>query len=319
MERGYWKRWRKMEDCVWYFNPYLHLLANYILDNVVYKPTVKTVKTGKGYQEVKLNPGQAVFGRNAWAKKFSEKPITLYKRLLKLKKSDFCNIESNNQYSIISVTNWGIYQGDGNNESNMQVTCKYQPSNMQVTHVKNTKNTKNTKKTTTEPSSSFLKNNDDLKFRIGSPFGEIIESELFEFIEQFGIEEIQYHISGLEKQGYMSLDKFDKPPIALLISQIKKKPRPDYTTPAERKKMASDARNDALTQKLAYQKKINDQKREEESEADNKIYNEAIKDQSLLDRAVAYLESEYKGKNKESKIYKDVLKYKIIELYKKKG
>ena len=100
------------------------------------------LKTGKGIIEVEVQPGQFVFGRHSAAKDLSMNPNTVWKRMQKLKNLENLNIESNTQYSIITITNWHSYQVDekeSNIESNKQVTSKEQASNTD----KNDKNDKN--------------------------------------------------------------------------------------------------------------------------------------------------------------------------------
>jgi hypothetical protein len=90
------------------------------------------IKTGRGNTEVKLSPGQFIFGRKTAAKELGENENTTYKRIKKLKKSQNVTIESNTKYSIVTICNWETYQSEekkSNIESNNQVTTKYQPSN----------------------------------------------------------------------------------------------------------------------------------------------------------------------------------------------
>jgi hypothetical protein len=70
------------------------------------------VKTGRGITEVHLLPGQFIFGRESAAEELEMNPSTLWKRMLKLKDLGNLEIESNSKYSVITLTNWGLYQGD---------------------------------------------------------------------------------------------------------------------------------------------------------------------------------------------------------------
>lgn len=95
-----------------------------------------TMTTGKGDTEVLIKPGQFVFGRNKAAKELKAKPISTYKRLLKLKSIGNLNIQSNTHYSIVSIVNWEIYKVPAGlrgqpkeHPGNNQVTTKEQPSN----------------------------------------------------------------------------------------------------------------------------------------------------------------------------------------------
>jgi len=57
-------------------------------------------------------PGQFIFGRESTALALGQKPSSTWKRLLKLKKLGNVDIESDSQYSIVTVCNWGTYQYD---------------------------------------------------------------------------------------------------------------------------------------------------------------------------------------------------------------
>ena len=124
-----------------------------------------TVTTGRGQTEVKLQPGQFIFGRNQAAAELGDKPTSTYKRMLKLKKLENLNIQSNTHYSVVTICNWDKYQSELTKEeqpkeqpSDNQVTTKCQPSDTN-------KNVKNVKKEETVP--RYLINNthrDSLKF-----------------------------------------------------------------------------------------------------------------------------------------------------------
>lgn len=69
--------------------------------------------------------------------------------LLKLEKHGFLTNESTKKNRLITVVNWGFYQGsatDSNKETNRQPTNNQQTANKQLTTNKNEKNLKNDKK-----------------------------------------------------------------------------------------------------------------------------------------------------------------------------
>jgi biotin operon repressor len=68
------------------------------------------VRTGRGEAQVKLEPGQFIFGRESAAKELEMSPSTLWKRMLKLRDLGNLKIESDSKHSIITLTNWGLYQ-----------------------------------------------------------------------------------------------------------------------------------------------------------------------------------------------------------------
>ena len=150
-----------------------------------------TVTTGRGQTEVKLQPGQFIFGRNQAAAELGDKPISTYKRMLKLKKLGNLNIQSNTHYSIVTICNWDKYQSELTKEeqpkeqaSINQVSTKYQPSNT-YKNVKNDKNVKNNKYiNNTHPSS-----NDEGRFYLTKKKKKLKgkKLEMFEeFWETFG-------------------------------------------------------------------------------------------------------------------------------------
>lgn len=115
-----------------------------MLMKAVDKTTWQQIKVGRAIAEVKLEPGQFVFGRNSASKELGMKPTTIRKRIIKLKNMQNCDIKSDTHYSIISITKWGVYQDPKNksdSKSVNQVSTKCQPSDTP-------KAVKNKKKTT---------------------------------------------------------------------------------------------------------------------------------------------------------------------------
>lgn len=105
--------------------------------------------SGKGALSVQVLAGQFVFGRNKAADVFGWSPSTLWKRMQKLVDMGCIIINSDKQYSIITICNWSIYQPD----ENIKVTTKEQASDKQVTSKeqasdtnKNVKNVENEEK-----------------------------------------------------------------------------------------------------------------------------------------------------------------------------
>lgn len=112
-------------------NAELLQLAIYCLLKAAYKTKWVNISTGRSVTEVKLMPGQLIFGRNKVAEKLGQKPTSVYKRLQKLKTLDFLNIQSDTHFSIISIRNWEKYQvreQAKEQPSDNQGTTKEQPS-----------------------------------------------------------------------------------------------------------------------------------------------------------------------------------------------
>jgi hypothetical protein len=98
-----------------------------------------------GLQEVALSQGQFPFGRNAASVELNMNPSTIYKYLNLLEKERLISTKRNNKFTIVTVENWVLYQGDNECEeqqNNNNVTTKEQQRNTN----KNVKNDKNVKK-----------------------------------------------------------------------------------------------------------------------------------------------------------------------------
>ena len=152
MERGYLKLWRRSLDCECFHNPELWRLWSWCLMKTSYKPRFVPFITGKGKLSVKVEAGQFIFGRNKAAEFLGDSPSTVWKRMKKLELLQNITIQSNKQYSIVTICNWEEYQEDDDSK----VTGKEQASDKQVTTEeqlsdtnKKVKKDKKDKKTTT--------------------------------------------------------------------------------------------------------------------------------------------------------------------------
>lgn len=103
------------------------------------------IKTGRGYTEVEVMPGQFVFGRHTAAKELKMKPSTIWKRMLKLQNLSFLNIQSNRQYSLITICNWTYYQERENEHEQPKEHASEKRGKSKVTASGTTKNVKHYK------------------------------------------------------------------------------------------------------------------------------------------------------------------------------
>lgn len=94
-----------------------------------YKDKSIPLKVGKGERIIKVKRGSFLFGRFKAEEQLYIDGSTIYKLMQKLKDLEMITIESNNQYSVVSICNYDIYQ----NADNYKVTSKEQPSNNEVT------------------------------------------------------------------------------------------------------------------------------------------------------------------------------------------
>lgn len=111
------------------------------LCRATFKERFVSVKIGKGETTVKLKPGEFIFGRFKAEEELGIDGSTIYKWMQKFANPDFgmIKIESNSQYSIISICNWQTYQ----QINGRKVTTKEQPKNNQVTTEEQPSNTNN--------------------------------------------------------------------------------------------------------------------------------------------------------------------------------
>ena len=123
MDRGYVKLWRKSIDSGLLQNANLWVFWCWCLMKATHKPK----KVMVGMQMVELEPGQFVFGRKAAAKELKVGERTIRTCVQKLATLQNLTIKSTNKFSIISITNWGIYQQEENktdHQSDQQATSK---------------------------------------------------------------------------------------------------------------------------------------------------------------------------------------------------
>lgn len=128
---GYFKVHRKILNSQVFSHQTALKIWIWCLAKVTYKEKFISLKIGKGETTIKLLPGQFIFGRFKAEDELNIDGSTIYKWIQKFASPDFemINIESNNQYSIITICNWADY----NNTEYDEVTTKEQPKNNQVT------------------------------------------------------------------------------------------------------------------------------------------------------------------------------------------
>ena len=102
--------------------------------------------SGRGQVEVKIFPGQFIYGRFSAAKELKMSPSSVRNRISKLENMQNLTIKKDRQYSIVSITNWGLYQGDiekEDSEEDHHRTTKGQPKdtdkNLRIKELKNVK------------------------------------------------------------------------------------------------------------------------------------------------------------------------------------
>lgn len=99
-----------------------------------------------GRQLVPLEPGQFPTGRYKAGYELGMNPSTAWNYLLLLKKSGNIDIKSHNKYSVVTVVNWAVYQGEGEElpqQTSQQIDSKLTTNSQQIDTNKNVKNVKN--------------------------------------------------------------------------------------------------------------------------------------------------------------------------------
>jgi hypothetical protein len=137
MNRGYVRLWRKSLDAGWIKNHKLWSFWSYCLMKASYREFDAII----GLQIVHLLPGQFVFGRKAASKETGLTEREIRTILAFLKNQGNLTIKTTNKYSIITIINWVLYQGDHveNDQLNDQpVTSKRPHTNIKAFKKKRT-------------------------------------------------------------------------------------------------------------------------------------------------------------------------------------
>ena len=143
MEKGWIKLWRKSLNSQIFRNEGLWKVWTWSLLKANHKEEIwEQAITGRGKTEVPVKRGQFIFGRNTASKELNMNPSTVWKRIVKLEKLGNLNIQSNTHYSLVTIANWDLYQGEEIKVTS-KVTGKEQASNTNK-NVKNVKKEKNT-------------------------------------------------------------------------------------------------------------------------------------------------------------------------------
>ena len=138
---GWIKLHRKILDSSVFSNP--HLLKMWIW--CLTKATHAGYKQLVGLEKVELKPGQFITGRYKGSSELNVNPSTWYKHLKLLESMTMIELESNNKMTIVSVINWGLYQGNNlekEQQNNNKITTKEQQNNTNK-NVKKDKKVKN--------------------------------------------------------------------------------------------------------------------------------------------------------------------------------
>lgn len=138
MHRGYIKTYRcLLESPVWQNEKLLKVWLWCLL-----KARHEAGTTMVGCQTIELSAGQFLFGRRAAALETGYPESTIWRLIKTLEKMEMLNIKATNKYSVVTVENWGFYQGETEEETK-KTRRKRTTSGQQVDTNKNVKNVKN--------------------------------------------------------------------------------------------------------------------------------------------------------------------------------
>lgn len=113
------------------------------------KASHQDTETVIGLQTVPLKKGQFIFGRSKAASELNMKESTVWRYMKFLEKIGTIDIKSNNKFSLVTVENWGFYQGadgEGGQQNEQQNNNKVTTNGQQMDTYKNGENGKNGKK-----------------------------------------------------------------------------------------------------------------------------------------------------------------------------
>lgn len=110
LEGGWVKLYRAIRFSRCWLDAELLKVWIYCLIKANHKECWISVQTGIGYTEVKISPGQFIFGRRIAAQELQMKLSSVRNRFMRLKKMGNVDIQVDTHFSIITIINWDKYQ-----------------------------------------------------------------------------------------------------------------------------------------------------------------------------------------------------------------
>ena len=108
---GWVKLWRQLLQSDVFADAELLRVFIWCLLRANHSPRSVAVKTGRGQTVIRVEAGQFIFGRNTAAQELGSKPTPLWKRIQRLEKMGCICLKRNRHFSIITIVNWGTFQG----------------------------------------------------------------------------------------------------------------------------------------------------------------------------------------------------------------
>ena len=134
MAEGWVKLDREILDSAVFANPRLLKLWVWCKCSAAWKEQWLPMRTGKGETEVKLSPGQFVFGRKAAAKKLKIPATTVERLMKKLETLGMIRLKPGTHFSVVTVCNSELYKSAP--EKSGQPTGRQRAGNGQATGTK---------------------------------------------------------------------------------------------------------------------------------------------------------------------------------------
>jgi hypothetical protein len=135
---NYFRIDRAIVDHAVFAHPVALKIWIWFLSKATYKERSISVKIGKGETIVNLKPGQFIFGRFKAEEALNIDGSAIYRWMQKFASSEWelIEMESNNQYTIVTICNWDKYQnvnGESEQPTNNQRTTNEPDKNNQRT------------------------------------------------------------------------------------------------------------------------------------------------------------------------------------------
>jgi len=149
---GWIKLHRTILESFAFSNPTTLKLWIWILAKASSKERFVPIKVSESFRDVKLEPGQMLFGRFKAEEELEINGSTIYRHLQKLQDHGNISMDTNTQYTIITICNWDKYQSteeESEQAANSQRTANELPANKQRTaseHIQESKESKEEEK-----------------------------------------------------------------------------------------------------------------------------------------------------------------------------
>lgn len=123
LDSGWIKLHRKIKKSEIWGNPDLVYFWVWCLTSATREPYSVKINGKK----VNLKPGQFIFGQRAAARETGLSAASCYRYIQKLKSNRMLNLKVNRNYTLATIVNWGIYQGNvkkAESQSESQIESK---------------------------------------------------------------------------------------------------------------------------------------------------------------------------------------------------